>query len=91
MSWSSPFSRAFVFLRHFWASRRGGGFWGAPWRILRGVKSETSCFSALLIEADPALAESLKRTFGDEADVVHAAVVAESKQGPVTLRPIDRA
>jgi len=49
------------------------------------LKSEHPVSRALLIEADPALAESLKRTFGDEADVVHAAVVAESKQGPVTF------
>jgi FkbM family methyltransferase len=49
------------------------------------LKSEHPVSQALLIEADPALAESLKRTFGDEADVVHAAVVAESKQGAVTF------
>jgi FkbM family methyltransferase len=40
---------------------------------------------ALLIEADPALAESLKRNFHAEADVVHAAVVAEGKRGSVTF------
>src|SRR5262249_32940419 len=40
---------------------------------------------ALLVEADSALAESLKQTFGDETDVVHAAAVAENKQGLVTF------
>jgi len=40
---------------------------------------------ALLIDADPALAESLKQTFGNEADVVHAAIVAKGKQGRVTF------
>lgn len=48
------------------------------------LKSEHPISRALLIEADSALAESLKRTF-DEADVVHAAVVAESKQGSATF------
>jgi FkbM family methyltransferase len=49
------------------------------------LKSEHPISRALLIEADPALAESLNQTFGDEADVVHAAAVAENKQGPVTF------
>lgn len=40
---------------------------------------------ALLIEADPALAESLKQTFGDKADVMHGAAVAESKHRTVTF------
>jgi FkbM family methyltransferase len=45
--------------------------------------SEYPVSRALLIEADPALAESLKQAFGNEADVVHAAAVAEKKQGTV--------
>ena len=49
------------------------------------LKSGHPVSRALLIEADPALAESLKRTLGDEADVVQAAVVAENKQGTVTF------
>jgi FkbM family methyltransferase len=49
------------------------------------LKSEHPVSRSLLIEADPGLAESLKQTFGDEADVVHAAAVAENKQGPVTF------
>jgi FkbM family methyltransferase len=48
------------------------------------LKSEHPISRALLIEADPALAESLKQAF-DEADVMHAAVVAESKQRSVTF------
>ena len=50
-----------------------------------GLKSEHPISRGLLIEADPALAESLKQTFGDAADVVHAAVVAESTQRTVTF------
>ena len=49
------------------------------------LKSEHPVSQALLIEADPAFAESLKQAFGDEADVIHAAAVAESKQGTVTF------
>jgi FkbM family methyltransferase len=49
------------------------------------LKSDHPISQALLIEADPALAESLKQTFSDEADVVHAAIVAEAKRGPVTF------
>ena len=55
-----------------------GEFFGA-------LKSDHPISHALLIEADPALAESLKQTFGDEADVVHAAVVAGAKHRPVTF------
>ncbi len=51
--------------------------------FLAALKSEYPISRALLIEADPALAESLKQTFGDEADIVHAAIVAENKQGSV--------
>ena len=49
------------------------------------LKSEHPVSRALLIEADPAFAESLKQAFGDEADVIHAAAVAERKQGTVTF------
>lgn len=47
--------------------------------------SEYSISRALLIEADPTLAESLKQNFGNKADIVHAAAVAENKQGTVTF------
>lgn len=47
--------------------------------------SEHAVSRALLIEADPALAESLKQSFGNEADVVHAAAMAEDKQRTVTF------
>lgn len=40
------------------------------------VKAEYPVSRALLLEADPVLAESLKVTFGNEADVLHAALVA---------------
>jgi FkbM family methyltransferase len=53
--------------------------------FLAALKSECPISRALLVEADPALAESLKQSFGDEADIVHAAVVAENKQGTVTF------
>jgi len=49
------------------------------------LNSEHPVSRALLIEADPAFAESLKQAFGDEADVIHATAVAESKQGAVTF------
>jgi FkbM family methyltransferase len=44
-----------------------------------GLKSEYLISRALLVEADPALAESLKQTFGNEADVLHAALVGENR------------
>jgi len=43
------------------------------------VKAEYPVSRALLLEADPVLAESLKVTFGSEADVLHAALVGENK------------
>jgi FkbM family methyltransferase len=49
------------------------------------LKSEHPISRALLIEADPELAESLKRIFGKDTDVVHAAAVAESKQRSITF------
>ena len=49
------------------------------------LKSEYSISRALLIEASPALAESLKGTFGNEATVLHAAL-AEITKGPSYLR-----
>ncbi len=39
------------------------------------LKAEYPVSRALLVEADPALAESLKGTFGNKADVLHAALV----------------
>ena len=53
--------------------------------FLVAFASEHPISRALLVEADPALAESLKQSFGDEADIVHAAVVAENRQGTVTF------
>jgi FkbM family methyltransferase len=50
-----------------------------------GLKSEHPVSRALLIEADPALAESLKRIFGEEADVVHAAIMEGTDQHRVTF------
>jgi FkbM family methyltransferase len=49
------------------------------------LKSEYSISRALLVEANPALAESLKETFGNEADVVHAAVVGGNNKGSVVF------
>jgi FkbM family methyltransferase len=40
-----------------------------------GLKSEYSISRALLVEANPALAGSLKETFGSEAAIQHAALV----------------
>jgi len=47
------------------------------------LKSEYSISRALLIEANPTLAESLKETFGKESDVLHAAVVGANSKGAV--------
>jgi FkbM family methyltransferase len=44
------------------------------------LKAEYSVSRALLIEADPELAESLKRRFGEEANVLHAALVGGNKK-----------
>ena len=49
------------------------------------LKSEYSISRALLIEANPALAESLKERFGNEADVRHAALVGRNNKGPITF------
>jgi FkbM family methyltransferase len=43
------------------------------------LKAEYPVSRALLVEADPVLAERLKETFGNEADVLHAALVGEKK------------
>jgi FkbM family methyltransferase len=50
--------------------------------FLAGLKSEYSISRAILVEANPALAESLKQTFS-EADVVHAALVGGDSEGPI--------
>jgi FkbM family methyltransferase len=47
------------------------------------LKSEYSISRAVLVEANPTLAESLKETFGKESDVVHAAVVGGNSKGAV--------
>ena len=49
------------------------------------LKSEYSISRALLVEANPALAESLKKTFAKETRVLHAALVGGNNQGPVTF------
>jgi len=51
--------------------------------FLAAFTSEHPISRALLVEADPALAESLKKRFGDKIDIVHAAVIGETKKGPV--------
>ena len=43
------------------------------------LKADHPVSRALLVEADPLLAESLQGTFGKEADVLHAALVGENK------------
>jgi FkbM family methyltransferase len=49
------------------------------------LKCEYSISRALLVEANPALAECLKEMFGTEAAVVHAAVVGGDKTRPITF------
>jgi FkbM family methyltransferase len=48
------------------------------------LKSEYSISRVLLVEANPALVDSLKKTFA-ETDVLHAALIAADRQGPVTF------
>ncbi len=47
------------------------------------LKAEYPVSRALLIEADPLLVESLQEAFGNEADVLHAALVGEKKGGTI--------
>ncbi len=47
------------------------------------LKSEYTISRALLVEANPTLAESLKETFGNEADVLHAALVSANNKRPI--------
>jgi FkbM family methyltransferase len=49
------------------------------------LRSEYSISRALLVEANPALAESLKKTFGNQTNVLHAAVVGGNNKGPVVF------
>jgi FkbM family methyltransferase len=47
------------------------------------LKSEYPISRALLVEADPVLAESLREAFGSEADVIHAALIGRNNKGPI--------
>ena len=49
------------------------------------LRSEYSISRALLVEANPALAESLKKTLGNQTNVLHAAVVGGNNKGPVVF------
>jgi FkbM family methyltransferase len=49
------------------------------------VKSHYPISRALLVEADPTLAEFLKETFGAEADVLHAALVGQNTEATITF------
>jgi FkbM family methyltransferase len=49
------------------------------------LKSEYSISRALLVEANPALAKPLKEAFGNEADVLHAALVENNKEPTITF------
>ncbi len=49
------------------------------------LKAEHPVSRALLIEANPALAEPLQERFGNEAEVVHAALVGENSGGTITF------
>jgi len=50
-----------------------------------GLKSEYSISRALLVEANPVLAESLKETFGNEATIHHAALVGGNNHRSVVF------
>jgi FkbM family methyltransferase len=60
-----------------------GDFGAHRGEFFAALKSEYSISRALLVEANPALAGSLKETFGSETDVLHAALVGENNKGPV--------
>ncbi len=49
------------------------------------VKAEYPVSRALLIEANPALADSLKGRFGNEVDILHAALVGGNRKGPINF------
>lgn len=49
------------------------------------LKSEHPISRALLVEANPALAEPLQERIGNEADVVHAALVGQNNGGTITF------
>jgi FkbM family methyltransferase len=49
------------------------------------LKFEHPISRALLIEANPALAEPLQERFGNEADVLHAALIGEAKGETITF------
>jgi len=54
-------------------------------QFFAALKSEYSISRALLVEANPALAESLKETIGKERDVLHSAVVGANSKSAVTF------
>jgi FkbM family methyltransferase len=49
------------------------------------VKAQHPVWRALLVEADPALAQSLMETFGHEADVLQAALVGQNREPTITF------
>jgi FkbM family methyltransferase len=49
------------------------------------LKAEYPVSRALLVGADPTLAESSKGTFGNEADVLHAALVGENRAATIVF------
>jgi FkbM family methyltransferase len=49
------------------------------------LKSEYSISRAVLVEANPNLAETLKETFGKESEVLHSAVVGAHSKNAVTF------
>jgi FkbM family methyltransferase len=49
------------------------------------LKSEYSISRALLVEANPALAELVKKRFGPETKVLHAALVGENRRARITF------
>jgi len=53
--------------------------------FLSALKSEFSISRALLIEANPELAAYLKETFGNETDVLHAALIGRNNKEPVVF------
>lgn len=49
------------------------------------LKAQRPISQALLLEADPALAETLKATFGDEVDILQAALVGRNREATIVF------
>src|SRR4029453_15184841 len=77
------FERTFIFAMLLAKPAVVADFGANRGEFFAAVRAEYPVSRALLIEADPAFAESLKATFAKEADVLHAALVGGNNKGPI--------